>query len=132
MNNYPDDIRAFDNHPDSPLYDNSAQERLQEKADELFKEVYQDRKKSLIAGLKGASMGNQEAVMDLTDAITESSDMPKLCVALGNYMANPNRIDAEYIARRIEKMFCDYWLDNQEATSELEEKALDVAENGWD
>ena len=130
--NYPDDIRQYDSHPDSPFYDNSAQERLQEKADELFLEVYQDRKKSLIAGLKGASMGNQEAVMDLTDAITESSDMPKLCVALGNYMASPNRIDAEYIARRIEKMFCDYWLDNTEAVKEIEEKALDVAENGRD
>lgn len=42
MNNYPDDIRQHDNHPDSPFYDDSREVWLEARAEEIKDELLSD------------------------------------------------------------------------------------------
>ena len=128
MNNYPDDIRAFDNHPDSPLYDSSddeLREAIELRADEILTELKSEAFAKTVICLQNATL-----VSELEESISCGSDedLARLTTAVGNYMHSPNPANAEYIARRIVKMYSDYWLEDEDTTEGMKCEALKKAE----
>ena len=128
MNNYPDDIHAFDNHPDSPLYDSSddeLREAIELRADEILAELKSEAFAKAVICLQNATLTSE-----LEESISYGSDkdLARLATAVGNYMHSPNPANAEYIARRIVKMYSDYWLEDEDTTQRLACEALKKAE----
>ena len=128
MNNYPDDIHAFDNHPDSPLYDSSddeLREAIELRADEILAELKSESFAKTVVSLQNATL-----VSELEESISCGSDedLARLTTAVGNYMHSPNSANAEYIARRIVKMYSDYWLQDEDTIEGLKCEALKQAE----
>ena len=128
MSNYPDDIHAFDNNPDSPLYDSSKdelREAIELRADEILVEL-----KSKAFAKTVICLQNGTLISELEESISYGSDedSARLTTAVGNYMHSPNPANAEYIARRIVKMYSDYWLEDADTLENMKCEALKKAE----
>ena len=101
---YPEGIRAFDNDPRSPFFDDSLQVKMQEEIDEEIEDIRRER---IADALKLLLTGSNAAIGLVAESI-ECSDFSRvLCTALAGAMEGQKGA-AEYVGRNLVRIIQEF------------------------